>query len=166
MMITFARGPLRFNYRVVGIAINDGRVLLHRAETDDFWALPGGRAELMEPASVTLQREMQEELGIEVQVLRLLWLVENFFEYNEERFHELALYFLMEIPDGRTTRRTSEEIDGVEQFWGEGDGNLRLIFRWFDVADLEQVRLFPSFLRQGLKDLPTTPVHVVHWDSE
>ena len=71
MMITFARGPLRFNYRVVGIAINDGRVLLHRAETDDFWALPGGRAELMEPASVTLQREMQEELGIEVQVLRL-----------------------------------------------------------------------------------------------
>ena len=30
-----------FVYRVVGVAIDGGRVLIHRAERDAFWALPG-----------------------------------------------------------------------------------------------------------------------------
>jgi len=48
-MITFERGDVRFNYRVVGIAFDADRVLLHRAERDDFWALPGGRGESKRP---------------------------------------------------------------------------------------------------------------------
>lgn len=69
-MITFARENTRFTYRIVGVTIEDGRVLLHQAEGDDFWALPGGRAELLEPAEATLRREMREELDIEVEVVR------------------------------------------------------------------------------------------------
>ncbi len=74
-MITFTREGVRFNHRVAGIAIDDGRVLLHQFEGEDFWALPGGRAELLEPATETLRREMREELAIEVDVIRLcgLW---------------------------------------------------------------------------------------------
>ena len=37
-MITFAQEDTRFTYRVVGVAIEEGRVLLHRAERDDFGA--------------------------------------------------------------------------------------------------------------------------------
>ena len=72
-MITFDGGPARFNFRVVGVALDRerGRALLHRAEHDDFWSLPGGRAELLEPAEATLRREMREELGVEVAVERL-----------------------------------------------------------------------------------------------
>jgi ADP-ribose pyrophosphatase YjhB (NUDIX family) len=66
----------RFNYRIVGVAMrgeeeqDQCEVLLHRAVTDDFWALPGGRAELLEPADATLRREMREELGVELRELR------------------------------------------------------------------------------------------------
>ena len=49
-MITFEEGEVGFNYRVVGIAVNGNQVLLHRAENDDFWSLPGGRVELLEPS--------------------------------------------------------------------------------------------------------------------
>jgi 8-oxo-dGTP pyrophosphatase MutT (NUDIX family) len=62
-MITFARENVWFALRVAGVAIHDGHVLLHRAECDDFWALPGGRAELLEPAAESLIREMQEEVN-------------------------------------------------------------------------------------------------------
>ena len=48
-MITYLEGGRRFNLRVAGVAIHKEQVLLHRAESDDFWALPGGRAEMMEP---------------------------------------------------------------------------------------------------------------------
>ena len=67
-MVTFEKGDIRFNYRVVGIVFNKTHVLLHRAEEDNFWALPGGRVELLEPSKDALKREMQEELGVEVRV--------------------------------------------------------------------------------------------------
>jgi hypothetical protein len=31
------------NYRVVGVCIRDGHVLLHWEEKDEFWVMPGGR---------------------------------------------------------------------------------------------------------------------------
>ena len=71
-MIRFDQGTRRFNYRVVGVAIHDGSVLLHRAAHDPFWTLPGGRAEHGETAEQTLKREMREELETDVHVLRLL----------------------------------------------------------------------------------------------
>ncbi len=46
---------------------------------DDYWAMPGGRAEIGETSARTIVREMQEELGCEVEVERLLWTVENFY---------------------------------------------------------------------------------------
>ena len=52
----------------------------------------------MEDAEKALAREMQEELGVDVCVDRLLWVVENFFNYQDNPYHELGLYFLMSIP--------------------------------------------------------------------
>lgn len=156
-MITFTRDDTRFTFRVVGVAIHEGRVLLHQAEGDDFWALPGGRAELLEPAPETLRREMVEELGAEVEVERLLWVVENFFMHQELRHHELGMYFLMHFPPSSPVLRHASRFDGYE-------GHVRLIYQWFPVADLAQLRLYPSFLRSELYDLPTTPQHVVHRD--
>ncbi len=123
-MITFTQETTRFTCRVVGVAIDDGRVLLHKAEDDDFWALPGGRAELLEPATATLRREMVEELGIDVDVVRLLWLVENFFQYRELDYHELGLYFLMRVPAGWPQRTAQGPFLGDEH-------GVRLFFQWF-----------------------------------
>ncbi len=90
-MICFDQGTRRFNYRVVGVAIHDDSVLLHRAAGESFWTLPGGRAEHGETAEQTIRREMLEELETDVHVDRLLWVVENFFEYDGLSYHELAL---------------------------------------------------------------------------
>ena len=46
-MITFEENHVRFTNRIVGIALDRDRVLLHRTDDMDFWALPGGRAELL-----------------------------------------------------------------------------------------------------------------------
>lgn len=157
-MITFDRDDIRFTFRVVGVAMHEGRVLLHQAEGDDFWALPGGRGELLEPAPETLRREMVEELDAKVEVERLLWVVENFFEHQGLRCHELGMYFLMRFPLSSPVLRHTGPFDGYE-------GHIRLVYRWFPVADLEHVRLYPSFLRRELRDLPATAQHVVHTDA-
>ncbi len=156
-MITFTQENTRFANRVVGVAIDDGRVLLHKAEDDDFWALPGGRGEMLEPATATLRREMQEELSIEVDVVRLLWLVENFFQYRGLDYHELGLYFLMRVPADWPLRTASGPFLGDEH-------GVKLFFQWFPLDALPGMRIYPTFLIDGLRNLPPGPQHIVHTD--
>ncbi len=46
-MITFKPAEIRFTYRVGGILIHHEHVLCQAASEEDFWFLPGGRAELV-----------------------------------------------------------------------------------------------------------------------
>jgi ADP-ribose pyrophosphatase YjhB (NUDIX family) len=160
-MITLRQGTQAFNYRIVGAVLHEGRVLLHRGESEDFWTLPGGRAELGEPATETLKREMREELDADVQVERLLWVVENFFNYLGMDWHELAFYFLMSFPSGSEVYERTEPFHGFEETAPEG---MLLIFKWHSLDRLDEITLLPSFLKEGLRALPDGTEHVVHKD--
>jgi ADP-ribose pyrophosphatase YjhB (NUDIX family) len=63
-MITFNAGAWRFNYRVGGVIVRDGHVLLMRMGSENFWFVPGGRIEAAEPTKAALEREVAEELGV------------------------------------------------------------------------------------------------------
>ncbi|MHC4472856.1 MAG: NUDIX hydrolase [Planctomycetota bacterium] len=152
-MIRLEEQGVRFQLRVAGVAVHDGRVLLHQAEHEDFWSVPGGRAELLETSRSTLLREMREEIGAEVRVGRLLWIVECFFTHQGETYHELCLYYLMELPPG------SEALER-ESFESE-DCGVGLEFRWFPLDELSGLHMLPGFLREALRELPAHPVHVV-----
>jgi len=158
-MITFERGRQRFNYRVVGVAIHSDSILLHQAEGDDFWTLPGGRAEFGETAEQTLKREMMEEIRTEVEVVRLLWFVENFFDFEDKHCHEIALYFLMRLPTQCEYHARPGPFEGEEK-----EGEVKLIFQWFPRQQrvLAGLPLLPSFLQTAVQSLPESAQHVVH----
>ncbi|MGE5138297.1 MAG: NUDIX hydrolase [Rudaea sp.] len=156
-MIEFSRGDVRFNYRIAGAAIHDGRVLLQQAIEEGFWVLPGGRAELLESAAETLTREMKEELDVVIKIDRLLWIVENFFEYSGFRYHELSFIFLMHFPEDSPLYHVDGLIEGVE-------GTAPAVFRWFALGELDSIPLYPGFLRGQLLSMPETAAHIVHYD--
>ena len=162
-MIFFDRGVRRFSHRVVGVCVDDGHVLLHRAESDDFWSLPGGRVELMEPSAAALRREFREELGVDVAIRRLLWVVENFFGTAPAEVHELGLYYLVALVDRPDLGDKLASIHGIEDVGPAVSAPL--IFRWFPLDALSSLRLYPTFLREGLRSLPETIQHVVHRDE-
>jgi ADP-ribose pyrophosphatase YjhB (NUDIX family) len=143
-----------FNLRVVGVFIDSNHVLIHRAEPDKLWTPPGGRAELGESTREALAREMLEE----VEVGRLLWVVEYFYEMQGRPFQEVAFYYQAHLPGGCGIS------PDVPVFYGD-DFGLPLIFRWVRVDglvdELEGLPLYPSFLRTGLSQLPETPQHVI-----
>ena len=158
-MIVIDKAQQRFNYRIAGVVIQNGSVLVHQAEGDNFWILPGGRAEIGESAEQTLKREMVEELGAEVEILRPLWFVENFFSYDGKDFHEVAIYFLMRLPE------PSPILDSDGPYIGFDKGT-RLIFQWIsaDPLSLASLPLLPSFLQSAVEDLPESMQHIVHND--
>jgi len=134
-------------------------VLLHRAGDELFWTLPGGRAEMGEAAEHTIRREMREELSTDVEVHRLLWFVENFFDYDGLSYHEIALYFLIRFP--------ADSQPLALRAFESTDGNATLHFQWWPLEDdtLARLPLVPSFLASGLRNLPASVTHVVHRDA-
>jgi ADP-ribose pyrophosphatase YjhB (NUDIX family) len=157
-MTDSAIGSDHLNYRVAGVCVHDGHVLLHTEEKDDFWVMPGGRPHLYESSRDALIREMDEEIATRVEVLRLLWVVENFFEYVGEQWHEIAFYYQMSLPEGSPHRDVGVAFTGKE-------GDVTLLFHWFRIDEIEKVRLYPTFLRSALGALPDSPVHVIHVDQ-
>jgi|SRR5579859_107189 len=157
-MITFDRENLRFSYRIAGVAIRDGKVLVQQPERGDFCFLPGGRAELQESARETLRREMQEELHVDATVGRLLWIVENFFKLDGRDFHELGMYFLMTFPEDAPVNDTS-------QTFALQEGSHASTLLWRSLDDLVTVPVYPSFLQAALRSLPEQTEHIVHIDD-
>ncbi|TDL30887.1 NUDIX domain-containing protein [Jeotgalibacillus sp. S-D1] len=141
-----------FNYRVAGVWIEKNHVLLHRQANDAYWALPGGRVKVMEDSKTSLVREMQEELGCDVKITKLLWVAENFFKYAQNNFHEIGFYY--------SISSSSEDFpfQKGEFFGAEGE---RLVYKWVAINELENLVIYPEFLKTSLTKLPLTPEHVV-----
>jgi ADP-ribose pyrophosphatase YjhB (NUDIX family) len=153
-MVSFACEGTRFHYCVDGVCIHDGHVLLCRAGEAEYWFTPGGRVELGETSQAALLREMQEELGEDVSVGRLLWVVENLFVLGAEPTHELALMYAITLP------QSSSFLDLAHERVTE-DAGMILTLRWFPLATLPAVELRPAFLRTAFQQLPEQITHVV-----
>jgi ADP-ribose pyrophosphatase YjhB (NUDIX family) len=155
-MVTFDDGGRRFTVRVAGVAIRERHLLVHRAEADDFWVLPGGRMELGEPTTTTMAREMIEELGVEPVIGELLWTAENFFELSDKACHELAFYYAMELPSAFPFAREGI-VHRIE------DGGAMLEFRWVELRRdvLADLPLLPAFLQHRLCEQSAATRHLV-----
>ena len=148
--ISFSLSDGLFNFRVAGVAIQNGKLLLHKTLSDNFWSLPGGRSDMFEVTAQTLLREMSEETGMEVVVGDLLWVVENFFEYNGIRHHEIGFYYKMEIID------LQNELDFVATEEGS-----ELTFHWHSLQNLHQIKIYPEFITSDLIENTTSTKHIV-----
>ena len=99
MDITYISGQEKFNYRVCAVIVSGGKILAMRDERSPYFYLPGGRVQLGETAEHAVIREVEEELRITPRIIRPLWLNQGFFteDVDQLRYHELCLYFLMDV---------------------------------------------------------------------
>lgn len=118
---------------VRGVMVHQGRLLLNRRKERDYSFLPGGHINFGERASQALIREIDEELGADVEVKNFLGAVEHSWQDQEGANHELNLVFGIECKeiDSRTPPPSKEP---------------HLSFFWQSVPDLSPVNLEPSVL--------------------
>ena len=120
MDISFKVENQKFNYRVCAIIISDGKILAMHDKRSPYYYLPGGRVMLGERAEEAVIREIQEELNITPRIIRPLWLNQGFFNEDVDKlnYHEICIYFLMDIKDTDLLERgsifTSNEKNNLE----------------------------------------------------
>ena len=156
-MVYFEKGDFRFLLCARGIAINRERVLLFNVVGWDWWALPGGRVEMLEQSGKALKREMREEIASDVTVGRLVWIIENFYKPQGTSYHEIGMYYLMALSDNSIVFKSDEHTCK--------DGPVTLRFRWFPLADIEQLEIRPAFLKEGLLHIPQHTEYIT-WNDK
>jgi 8-oxo-dGTP pyrophosphatase MutT (NUDIX family) len=151
MMVSFDVGDSqKFNLRAACLIMKDDKVLFQRFHNSDWWFLPGGRIEMMEESGQAIERELREEYGWSVKDKKLVWIVENFFRLDDRDFHELGLYYHVQF-DGEI-EATDEDFPGLENI---------SVSRWIHVDDLDRYNIVPAFLKQEIKELPSSSAREV-----
>lgn len=143
-----------FNYRTCGVITDGNRILLHRMKDDDFWTLVGGRVQMLESSECAIKREIKEELGENIEINRLLWIVENFFKFKNKDYHEISTIYLVDFQKKSWVINQKDSFNGLE---GE-----RLIYKWFNFDELNALNLKPNFLKENLLCLPKNTNHIIN----
>ena len=120
-----------------GVQVQDDRILLCRSLTQGHLYLPGGHVESGESIREALEREIEEELGAEVEVGPFLGLLEYSFHDGREKHAELSVLFA--IRGVGALRSREREIEFVWQRLSElnslpllPEPLVELLPRWLD----------------------------------
>ena len=148
MDISFKSGDKKFNYRVCAMIISDGKILAMHDERSPYYYLPGGRVAIGETAENAVIREMQEELGITPGIIRPRWLNQAFFTEDvvHLHYHELCIYFLMDISDTDLLSRGKK--------FTVNEGQRTHTFEWLEFGRLKDEYFYPLFLKKDIFNLP------------
>lgn len=160
-MLTFSRDKRRFTVRVAAIILRGHEVLLNKDRYSDEWVLPGGRAELLEPASEGIKREVREELGVDAEIERLAFVAEIFFESMGVLNHNLEFFFLMRLSDECPLFNETSEFTTYTD-----EGGLPQVFKWFRTDELARIRLLPLFLAERLSSLSPFTQYLVNFERD
>lgn len=148
MDLTFRSPEGTFNLRAAAVILHEGRILAMQDERSPYYYIPGGRVAFGETAETAILREVQEELGIAARIIRPLWLNQGFFseDVSHVDYHEVALYFLMDVTGSDLLSRGDSFI--------RHEGRHTHRFQWLPIAQLQDLYLYPLFMKERLLDLP------------
>jgi hypothetical protein len=106
-----------------------------------------------------VKREFKEESNFPIEVQRLLWILENFFDYEGKKFHGIGFYFLVN-PKEKSGIWEQEEFVGQEVL-NPKVGKQDLHFKWFNINEITEMEIKPSILSELLQEIPEYPKHVI-----
>ncbi|MDO4996624.1 MAG: NUDIX domain-containing protein [Bacilli bacterium] len=130
---------VKFNYRAGLLIINNNKLLVECNPIYDFVTIPGGRVKTLESSIDALLRELEEEMHITIskEEIQFKSVIENFFELDNKRVHELYMLYRMNIDD-----KDKRFKDNMINYDSEN-----CYYKWVDIDKLEEVNLLPKPIR-------------------
>lgn len=150
----YYRGVLGRKIRALALALirnSRGEYLYHqghdRVKGENFYRPLGGGIEFHESGETAVVRELDEELGARSSVTGLVASMENIFEYEGHRGHEIVLLFETELKDTELYDRKEIPIGESGQVIGKA------VWRSIAAIHDEGAQLYPAGLESVLRKL-------------
>ena len=137
--------------RVAGIIfINDGIALMHRvgvlkrSDYQEYYTFPGGGLEEGETLEQGTIREIKEEFGIDVKVVKKL------YELESQKFNQKEYFFLCEYIGGEFGTGEGPEFSNDPKYIDSGKYLPEIV----KIEDIKNIPLLPPEIKEKLvKDL-------------
>ncbi|WP_429950435.1 hypothetical protein IGJ55_000888 [Enterococcus sp. AZ170] len=151
MDCTFQTDAGRFNYRVGAIITSDLGLLVVSNSKEPYFYSVGGRVKLHETADEAIEREVFEETGKRIKQKKLGFFHENFFTsaLTNERYHELCLYYYIELSDKLVSSSSRNEFGAQEQLL------------WLSLGELQDADIRPAFLKKITNEKKESVQHLI-----
>lgn len=133
--------------RVAGIIFIDGKIalmhrkdVLKRPEMPEYYTIPGGGVEEGETEEEGVIREIKEEFGIKVKVIKKL------YEMESKNFKQKEIFFLCEYESGKFGTGTGPEFSGDPKYIDSG----KYIPELVEKEDIEKINLLPTEIKEKI----------------
>ena len=154
--IQFQDEHKKFNCRVNGICIKDNKILLSKSKSDHYWTFVGGKVTFGESTDLAILREYEEEVGVLLQIDKMIALIENFFDLRGYSWHQYIFFYQLR-----------DDNNELEFFEGEREiaDNKDAVYRWFDLDEISNVPLKPDCSREILNKISPNIQHHINREN-
>lgn len=137
--IRYKENNYQFHYRTSAIIYNKNKtkILLFKSSNREFYMLPGGKVNELESSEDALKREVQEETGLEINIIDFKCFSECVVTDKEMTYQQVEAIYEASYND----EINNDEFNGLEGNW--------ILFKWFDINNLDNILIEPK----GIKDI-------------
>lgn len=153
MDITIDVENYKLNVRAAGIIIHNNKLLVHKNINKDHYALIGGRVKIGEDSKTTIQREIKEETGKDIEILKSIATIENFFEMKNSKYHEILFVYQVEF--------INEEDKKIEYSLENIEGKKYQKYVWLDMDKIDEYNILPVSIKKIIRN-KKFPIHAIN----
>jgi len=131
---------------IKAIIIKNNKILLtkNKYNGEEFYLLPGGGQRKFETIEATLKRECLEEIGVEVELIKLLFIREYIgknhqFSDEDKNIHQVELMFECKL--------ISEEL-----FLTENKDDFQIGYEWIKLSNFKNILVYPDKLKEVIDE--------------
>ncbi|MGT2785386.1 NUDIX hydrolase [Streptococcus merionis] len=136
-----------FGVRASGLIIKDDQIYLYRDDRGGYYVV-GGAVAVGETTEEAVKREILEEIGLEVQIEKLAFIVENQFCQGDVNFHNIEFHY-------RVTPLSLPNQTLME------DGKT-MACEWVKLDNVDKIDIRPAFLKTALKNWNGQVTHIIN----
>ena len=140
--IRYKENNYQFHYRTSAIIYNKDKtkILLFKSSNRDFYMLPGGKVNELESSEDAFKREVKEETGLEISIIDFKCFSECVVTDKEMTYQQVEAIYESSYND----EINNDEFNGLEGNW--------ILFKWFNINDLDNVLIEPKEIKDILKN--------------
>jgi ADP-ribose pyrophosphatase YjhB (NUDIX family) len=160
--ISFHKDKYSFSYRVAGILVRDGKVLLQKPKNASAYAFIGGQVAFGETHSDSIKREWHEEVGADVEITDLKWVEENIFPWGDKTFQQICLSYIVELKDERQIPLSGNFIS---KEYVETDADA-IYFYWIPLHEVKDIEIYPANAAELLSRVDDGVEHLIYREDK
>lgn len=140
--IRYKENNYQFHYRTSAIIYNKDKtkILLFKSSNRGFYMLPGGKVNELESSEDALKREVQEETGLEINIIDFKCFSECVVTDKEMTYQQVEAIYEASYND----EINNDEFNGLEGNW--------ILFKWFNINNLDNILIEPKGIKDILKN--------------